>query len=303
MTMSYDRALILVNQSRYDLAEQQLRRSVQENPEHAWSYSLLGICLAHLKRSVEALAAANEGLRLSPTLAYAHYARACVLAKAGQSKRARKDVEEAIRLDPIRPGFFFQLSAISSDQRRPKDSLAAAERGLQLDPIHTGCASLRALSLQRLGWKEEAAAVIAQALTLDPNNDFTHTAQGWRLLEKNDRKAARQHFLEALRVNPENRWAASGLQRLKSANAGLRFLILYGLCVASGGLTFVRTHSDHAETVLLVCGAVPLMFVSIATIAAGLLAIRDRLRRNSTRRFRIQNKPSPNARVSSTKTG
>ncbi len=76
---------------------------------------------------------------------------------------------------------------------------------------------------------------------LNPNNDFTHTAQGWRLLEKKDRKAARQHFLEALRVNPENRWAASGLQRLRTAKAGLQLTILYGVYAALGGLAFVWT--------------------------------------------------------------
>jgi tetratricopeptide (TPR) repeat protein len=301
--MSYDRALILVNQSRYDLAEQQLRRSVQENPEHAWSHALLAICLAHLKRPVEALGAANEGLRLSPTLAYTHYARACVLAKAAQSKQARKDVEEAIQLDPTRSEYFFLLSAIHSDQRRPKESLAAAERGLQLDPIHTGCASLRALSLQRLGWKEEAAAVIAQALMLDPNNDFTHTAQGWRLLEKKDRKAARQHFLEALRVNPENRWAASGLQRLELDKAVIQILTLCGASAALHGLAFAINHSVDPKTVLLVGGAGALMFVALAVVAANLLSIHDWMRWNYARRFRIQNKPPPNARVSSTKTG
>jgi Tfp pilus assembly protein PilF len=204
-----------------------------------------------------------------------------VLAKAGQSKQARKDVEEAIRHDPTRADFFFLLSAISSDQRRPKESLFAAERGLQLDPIHTGCASLRALSLQRLGWKEEAAAVIAQALMLDPNNDFTHTAQGWRLLEKKDRKAARQHFLEALRVNSDNRWAASGLQRLKSAKAGRSLMILYAGSVAMGAISVRSRHPDHPEmAVMVVAGA--LVWVAIAAVAAGLFAIRDWLRRNST---------------------
>jgi hypothetical protein len=48
MTKPYGIAVRLVGQSRYDLAERQLRQPLQENPEHAASYALLGICLAWL---------------------------------------------------------------------------------------------------------------------------------------------------------------------------------------------------------------------------------------------------------------
>jgi tetratricopeptide (TPR) repeat protein len=90
--------------------------------------------------------------------------------------------------------------------------------------------SLRALALQRLGRKQEAEAVIAQALMLGPNNDFTHTAQGWRLLQKHKPKAARDHFLEALRINPQNRWARSGLASARAASRS--YLLVFLLSVA-----------------------------------------------------------------------
>jgi hypothetical protein len=101
-----------------------LRRALEDEPAHAASDALLGFCLAHLKKPREALAAANEGLRLGPTLPYAHDARACVHALARKSRQARRGVEEAIRLDPTRPDHFFLLSAIHSDRWRSGQSLA-----------------------------------------------------------------------------------------------------------------------------------------------------------------------------------
>ncbi len=206
MTKFYDMAVILSSQTRHDLAIEQLRRSLAEDPDHAASHSLLGICLARLKRPTQALAASNDGLRLGPESPFSHHARACVYVHANKLKQARRDIEEAIRLDPLLPSQFFLLSAIQSDERRPARSLKTPSVVSSSIPCTRVCASLRALSLQRLGRKKEAEEAIASALMLDPNNDFTHTAQGWRLLKDRNRDAAREHFLEALRINPENRW-------------------------------------------------------------------------------------------------
>jgi tetratricopeptide (TPR) repeat protein len=275
MPTHYDAAVNLVALSRYDLAERELQRSLAENPGHAASYSLLGICLSRLKRPREALAAVNEGLRLNPTLAFAHYARACVLAKAHKSTRARKDLEEAIRLDPTRPNQFFMLSAIYCDKRRPRKSLAEAERGLALDPNHSGCASLRALALQRLGRKKDAEAAIAHALMLGPNSDFTHTAQAWRLLQKHDQKGARRHFREALRINPENRWAQSGLKSASPAWGGNAVAILLGLVFASRVAAPLFTLEDVGLKLVIVGAG---LVFTLGT-AAGILWIRDRFQR------------------------
>jgi tetratricopeptide (TPR) repeat protein len=96
MMNSYDAAVRLAGQSRFDLAEKQLQLALAKNSSHAASYALLGICLARLKRPREALAAANEGLRMAPTMPFPHYARACVHAIADNSRQAIKDVDEAI---------------------------------------------------------------------------------------------------------------------------------------------------------------------------------------------------------------
>jgi tetratricopeptide (TPR) repeat protein len=222
------------------------------------------------------MAAATAGLRLGPGLAFAHYARACVRVHARERRKAIKDVEEAIKIDPTRPNQFFLLAAIYSDQRRPKQSLAEAERGLKLDPTHTGCASLRALSLQRLGRKREAEAAIKNALMLDPSNDFTHTAQGWRLLQKYDRKTARQHFLEALRLNAENRWAQTGLAAARMITIAPRQAVFAATVLAFAfALVFLAMGKREAASIFLALVAV--MAVPVA-IAAVLLSIRDRLR-------------------------
>jgi tetratricopeptide (TPR) repeat protein len=152
------------------------------------------------------------------------------------------------------------------DQSRYDLAERQLRQSLQENPEH-------AAFHQRLGRKREAEAAIAQALMLDPDNDFTHTAQGWRLVEKGDRKAARAHFLEALRINPENRWAQSGLQQSKLG--GVRMWIGLLLPVIGGGvhvLTAKTPLEGHPANFLLAAVAV---WVVIIALAAGLLWIRD----------------------------
>jgi tetratricopeptide (TPR) repeat protein len=264
-------AVRFANQSRYDLAERQLRESLSENPEHGPSHSLLAICLARHKKTREALVAANEGLRLCPELPFAFYARACAHAHADRLASAKTDIDAAIALDPTLPEQFFMSAAICSDQRQARQSLEQAERGLALDPTHTGCASLRALALQRLGRKKEAEAAIGHALSLDPNNDFTHAAQGWRLVQAGQRPAARTHFLEALRINPENRWAEAGLASLSRFRSTVLWVIAIGVLRAIGAIA----QSDSPGKLAAILAAA-LLFAS--AVGFGVLSLRDRIR-------------------------
>ena len=245
MSSNFELALRLFEQGRTDLAEKELRRGLEANPGFATAHSFLGICLVRLGRVDEAVAEAEEGIRLKPNLAYSHFALACVLARKNLAD-CRRHAEEAIRLDPTRPYQFFLLSAISSDERRHQRSLDEAMQGLRLDPNHSGCASLRALALQRLGRKAEAEEAIMHALSRGPNNDFTHTAQGWRMLAKNRRKASRAAFLEALRINPENRWAQLGLRSTRQvAFVRVNCAIMLGVCILF--LVFVNSSDMGIE--------------------------------------------------------
>lgn len=231
MSSNYHSAVTLFRQGRADLAERALRRDLEINPQSSAAHSFLGICLARLRRLGEAVAEAEEGLRIDPGSAFSHFAMACVLVRM-RSAESQRYVEKAISLDPTLPHQFFLLSAIHSDHRRHQESLNQALQGLRMDPNHSGCASLRALALQRLGRKREAEEAILHALSRGPNDDFTHAAQGWRLLAKNSRKGARAAFLEALRIDPENRWAQLGLRATRQL-ATLRWIsaISLGQCL------------------------------------------------------------------------
>lgn len=226
MSVSLQRALLLLEQSRHDLAEQELRRYVAAEPNDPLAHALLGLCLAERKAFKEATEAAQTAVRLAPDLALAHRAVASILNDRQHHDEASRAIEEAIRLDPEDAASFSLLAQIRLNQRRWRDALAAAEQGLALDPEHVDCTNLRAIALVQLGRKAEAGETIEAALAREPENAVTHANQGWTSLHEDDHTRALEHFREALRLDPQLEWARSGLVEALKARYPLYGLLL-----------------------------------------------------------------------------
>jgi len=230
MTANLQRALLLLGQSRHELAERELRLALAAEPDNAMAHAVLGLCLSEAERHDEAIREAGEAIRLAPDQPFSHYALARILQARDRLDPAAVAIDEAIRLDPEDPDHFAVLASIRFDQRRWRQGLEAADAGLRLDPEHVDCTNLRAMALVQLGQREEAAATIGGALARDPDNAITHANQGWSLLHGGQHARALEHFREALRLDPELEWARQGLvEALKARSAVYGLLLRYFL--------------------------------------------------------------------------
>jgi tetratricopeptide (TPR) repeat protein len=244
MAASLDRALVLYQQSRFDLAERELRQTLAEDPDSPLAHALLSFCLSGRKRHDEAIGEAERAVALAPGLPLVHHALASALYHQDKLTEAESAIGEAIRLDPTEADYFALLASIHLEQRRPDDARKAAEEGLAADPEHVGCANLRAMALVKLGRKHEAGATIEGALAKDPQNALTHANQGWTLLHQGDHRKALEHFREALRLDPELEWARVGIvEALKAKHLIYRVMLRYFL--------WMSTLSDKARWVVV----------------------------------------------------
>jgi tetratricopeptide (TPR) repeat protein len=230
MGVHLDRALILFEQSRPELAEQELRQELAAEPNSPVAHALLALCLAKREQFGPATQEAELAVHLGPDLAYPHYVLASVLEDRHRLAEAEQAVRRALELDPHDADSYALLSGIRFGQRRWADALEAAEQGLQVDAEHVGCTNLRAMALVKLGRKAEAGATIDAALARDPENALTHANQGWTLLEQGQPHQAMEHFREALRLDPELDWARSGIvEALKARHLIYRLMLRYFL--------------------------------------------------------------------------
>jgi tetratricopeptide (TPR) repeat protein len=233
MGVHLERALILYEQSRFDLAEQEVRRDMETEPDNATSHALLGLILAERGLQRDAMWSAQEAVAREPDLPFAHYALASVLQDRERLDEAQQAILEAIRLDPKNTNYMAQLASIRCDQGHWQDALEMAEQGLRLDAEHIACINLRALALNKLGRAAEARAAIESALVRDPLNAVTHANKGWACLQKGDTNEALEHFREALRLDAEFAMARHGIvECLKTRYLIYRVILRFMLWMA-----------------------------------------------------------------------
>ncbi len=222
--------LMLLEQSRPDLAEAEFRQELLESPSSPQAHAYLALCLAGRQKLDEATEEARAAIAAAPDLAFAHHIHGAVLRDRNRFDEAAAAAEEAIRLEPEEASYHGLLAQVRLDQRRWPSALESAERGLSLDPDDAHCRNLRSIALMQLGRKDEAREAADGTLARKPEASMSHTTRGWTLLDEGKPKEALDHFREALRLRPTNEWARQGIvEALKAKHLVYRWMLRYFL--------------------------------------------------------------------------
>jgi len=228
MSTHIERAQLLIDQSRYELATKELQKALAADPADPRAHALMAICLAEQKKFDQAEAEARQAVTLAPDLPYAQYTMAYVRYQRDSLPEAEQAINKALQLDPWDADYFALLAQIKFQQKKWQDALAAAESGLEIEAEHMACVNLRAMALNQLGRSEEAGQMLEDALAQDPENAFTHANRGWTALRRGDAKNALEHFRESLRLDPTNDLARSGMiEALKARYLVYRLILKY----------------------------------------------------------------------------
>lgn len=228
MSTHIERARLLIHQSRYELATKELQKALAADPDDPVAHALMAVCLAEQKKFDQAYGEARQAATLAPDLPYTQYVLAYVRFQQDFLPEAEQAINKAIQLDPWDADNFALLAQIKYQQKKWRDALEAAENGLEIEAEHLTCANLRAMALNQLGRGDEAGRTLEDALARDPENAFTHANQGWTALQRGEARKALEHFREALRLDPTNDWARSGMvEALKARYFVYRLMLKY----------------------------------------------------------------------------
>src|SRR5690349_21608657 len=130
MSTAYQRAIVLLQQGRYDLADRELRQELAQEPDNPLAHAFLSLCLSHRGQKDEALREADEAVRLGPDAAFCHSMRGRALLALDRVKEAEPSILEAIRLDPADADYRALLAQVEMERRRWAEALGAANTGL-----------------------------------------------------------------------------------------------------------------------------------------------------------------------------
>jgi tetratricopeptide (TPR) repeat protein len=289
--VNIERATLLLEQSRYEMAERELRQALAASPSEASAHALLGLCLNYQLRYQEATEAAETAISLAPDLPFSHYILGYILCDRHNFPASEISVQEAIRLNPYQGCYFALLARCKYSQKLWQDALDAAIQGLAIEPENVECLNYQALSLSQLGRGNEAIAVAQDALAMSPQDATSYASSGWIMLShgKCPNKAL-EYFREALRLNPTLEWARQGIvEAMKAKNPIYRLMLHYFLWssrlnhptrwVFTVGLYFavrlliIGLHQGGLNQLVLVVAIVYLLFVILTWIADPLFTL------------------------------
>ena len=208
----YAKIRLLISQSRFDLAEREVRLELTDSPDDGQLHAFLALCLfLDRSRLEEATDAAKKAVGKDPDEPFTHYVLTLVWDARGETDYALDSIEEAIRLDPEAAEYYSVQAQLLLNKGSYEASLKSATAGLSVDPEHINCGNFRALALERLGRADEALVSSQQTLARDPDNASSHAAHGLMLLNAGRHQEAQVAFREALRLEPSNQFAREGM--------------------------------------------------------------------------------------------
>jgi len=240
-----------IEEKRYELALQEMKRAVAADPKNAVGHMLLGVAQYWNGLVDESIASYDVAINLDPASAQAYlllgisYAwkgdapaserafrrateleptRADAQMNLGSIRESRGDVPEALSLfrtavdlDKKNPLYRFQLGQLYRKLGRDADAAEQLREAVRLEPsyedamLELGCAE------ERLHEEKSAIGTLKKAVSLKPGDSVARMRLARLYLKADDHKKARATLLDAFHLTPEA--GGSGLQ-LSVAYAG-----------------------------------------------------------------------------------
>ncbi|HKJ01747.1 MAG TPA: CDC27 family protein [Longimicrobiales bacterium] len=151
-------------------------RALELDPRLAEAHSAYGAVLFAEGNAAEAEAALRRAVDLDPRLYEARYILARALFQQGRFDEAAKLFHQAFQVRADTQAAFFTAQALEAQERHDDarraygEALAVAERHMELNPDDARVATMRAVSLCRLGRVEEGLHWAERALAIDADD-------------------------------------------------------------------------------------------------------------------------------------
>jgi tetratricopeptide (TPR) repeat protein len=217
-----------LDSGRPDLAEDQAREALADDPGNARAHAALAEALRRTRRLAEALDEARRSVQLEPGLAVGHRVGSLTLSDLGDTAGAERAARNALNLEPHSPEGYALLGNVRLAQGRRPQALACANEALRLNPQHAFALRVRAHALSAQGLGREASEAARAALAITPEASFAHLTQGDLELRRGHVATAIAAYREALRLDPASVRAREGLLKALAARNRIFWLLLRG---------------------------------------------------------------------------
>jgi tetratricopeptide (TPR) repeat protein len=225
---------ILIKQKRYAEAERMLKELVAADSTDVQCLALLAEVNLLQDRLDVARNIVSNAIGIAPDEPVLFYIKSRIAMEEEKYQDAEQDIRQALALEPGDADYVALLAHINVTRKQYQEGLDIANKALEIDAENLLALNTRSTALLKLNRSQESFNTIEGALREAPNNAYTHANYGWGLLEKGDRKKALEHFREALKSDPNFKYAQSGMvEALKASNPIYRLFLKYAFWMSN----------------------------------------------------------------------
>jgi len=170
----FHRALMDLEEDRYDEAIAGLREVLRLEPDMASGYLELGRALVLVRRYQEALPVLHTAAEKNPKSGMAHYELGLALIKTGQWEAALPEMQAAVVCTPNSAQLHFYVGAIQLRLRHIPEATAEFENTLKTEPDHFLANLTYGEMLFRKGDAAAALPKLIRAAKVDPKSAEAH---------------------------------------------------------------------------------------------------------------------------------
>ncbi|WP_432808935.1 tetratricopeptide repeat protein [Pantanalinema sp. GBBB05] len=195
--------LIAHQDRRLEEAIAHYRRVLMLNPNHHDTYNNLAVAFHEQGRLDEAIPYYEKGLALKPDYADAHNNYANALREKKRETEALHHYQQAIALRPNYADAYNNLGLLLFSQEKYPEATECYQKAVELRPEFSAAHNHLGNALKELGDFEGAIQHYQQAIALNPNNAKAYNNWGNVFRDQGDLQTAIQYYERATAIDPQ----------------------------------------------------------------------------------------------------
>ncbi|HTQ56028.1 MAG TPA: tetratricopeptide repeat protein [Bryobacteraceae bacterium] len=200
----FDVASELGDKKDYEAAIRAWNQALELNPGDAKALSNLGVVLATVGRTSEAIAQYRKAVASESDYPDGYTNLGIALAREGRLDEAIPNLRKAVQLSPWDAKVHSNLGTALAESGVAGEAMAECEKAVQIAPNDADAHADLGLALAKAGRLDEAIAHFERAAAIDPDNGEIHANLAGALLEKGRLEDAVPHFEKALAAQPDS---------------------------------------------------------------------------------------------------
>lgn len=190
--------------NRFEEAASYFQQSVGLEPDHPWSLAHLGMALVRFGQIDEGIEYLRNALTQDENYSWAAHNLGMGLWQAGDQNGALAAFNYALACQPALTDAYYERASLLLEMENPQAALADVLAWLTDHPADGAGLCLLGDIRTALGEREAALEAFQQALAAGESHYPVHTEIGILLMELQRPQAAREHFDQALIINPKD---------------------------------------------------------------------------------------------------